>query len=409
MLDFFCLSVLFYFFNIYFIFFLILFSFLLLRNFSWGGLFFFGDSNIFLVLVVIRLFILGLILLREKNNVILFLSEALILVSVMFFLPSSLLMFYMFFELSIVPILVMILGYGAQIEKISSAYYLIVYASFCSLPFLYILMKGDFLMSFVYIDLYFSWELVFILSLGFLIKFPVFFLHLWLPKAHVEAPTTASMLLAGLLLKLGTCGFLRLIKSFNFYSLNYWFLISFLGIVLASLVCAFQSDAKSLAAYSSVSHMGFVLLVLLFVFFGAKTSGLFLMLSHGYTSALLFFMVGEFFHFSGTRLIYYMNRFLSRSVFVSVFFIFVMVSNMGVPPSVSFFSEFVGISVSLVVSTIFFFVLFFYFFFAFYYCAFFLTNLMMGKNYGGVRNLNFFFSFPLILMGFNVFWVSLLF
>uniref|UniRef100_A0A0K0EK50 NADH-ubiquinone oxidoreductase chain 4 n=1 Tax=Strongyloides stercoralis TaxID=6248 RepID=A0A0K0EK50_STRER len=86
-------------------------------------------------------------------------------------------------------------------------------------------------------------------------KFPVFFLHLWLPKAHVEAPTSASILLAGLLLKFGTVGFVRIIKSLSYCHINYWFFFSVLGMFISCFVCVFQSDFKSLAAYSSVVHM----------------------------------------------------------------------------------------------------------------------------------------------------------
>lgn len=87
-------------------------------------------------------------------------------------------MLYMFFELSIFPIIVIILGYGSQIEKINSAYYLLFYAAICSFPFLFVYFKRLFLINFVYFDFVFSWEIVFVLSLSFIIKFPVFFLHL---------------------------------------------------------------------------------------------------------------------------------------------------------------------------------------------------------------------------------------
>lgn len=166
------------------------------------------------------LFILGIVLLSEKSKPLLILSEALVLVCVFFFVPVNVIIIYMFFELSIVPILVMILGYGSQIEKINSAYYLIFYAAFCSFPFLFVYFKRSFFIRLVYFDFSLSWEMMFVLRLSFMIKFPVYFLHLWLPKAHVEAPTTASMLLAGLLLKLGTAGFLRILGSLCFVHNN---------------------------------------------------------------------------------------------------------------------------------------------------------------------------------------------
>lgn len=114
----------------------------------------------------------------------------------------------------------MILGYGSQIEKINSSYYLIFYAAFCSFPFLFIYYNRFFNLTLCYYDIFISWEIFFILSLRFIIKFPIYFLHLWLPKAHVEAPTTARILLAGLLLKLGTAGFFRILGRINFIHNN---------------------------------------------------------------------------------------------------------------------------------------------------------------------------------------------
>nr|YP_009352222.1 NADH dehydrogenase subunit 4 [Gnathostoma nipponicum]AQX44510.1 NADH dehydrogenase subunit 4 [Gnathostoma nipponicum] len=378
----------------------------IMNDYSWGGLVVYCDSWIYILLISMSIFILGVVMMSDKNFNIIILSELLVLVSILFFIPSSVLVLYIFFELSMFPILVMILGYGSQIEKINSAYYLIFYASFCSLPFLFIYFNSS-LMTLVYFDLSYSWEVVFILSLSFMMKFPVYFLHLWLPKAHVEAPTSASMLLAGLLLKLGTVGFVRIMGCMSFMHVNYWVLLSFLGMILASLSCIFQSDAKSLAAYSSIAHMGFLLMVLLFVFISGKVSGLLMMLAHGYTSTLLFYMVGEFYHISSTRVIYFMNSFLGSSVIMAILFSLVLLSNMGVPPSMSFLSEFMGISLGLISLMMIFFILFGYFFFAFYYSIYFLTNMFMGKNFVDFSLMNMCFTVPLVLMMFNIFWLSL--
>lgn len=178
------------------------------------------DSYTYILLIIIRVFILGIIMIREKNNNLLILSEILVLICILFFIPRNIIMLYMFFELSMFPILVIILGFGSQIEKINSSYYLIFYAAFCSFPFLFVYFKRRFYFTFAYFDFFISWEIFFILRLRFIIKFPVYFLHLWLPKAHVEAPTTARILLAGLLLKLGTAGFLRILGRINFIHNN---------------------------------------------------------------------------------------------------------------------------------------------------------------------------------------------
>ena len=114
----------------------------------------------------------------EKNNNLLLLSEILVLICIIFFIPSNFLILYIFFEISMFPILVIILGYGSQIEKINSSYYLIFYAAFCSFPFLFIYFNTRFSLIISYYNFYISWELFFILSLRFIIKFPIYFLHL---------------------------------------------------------------------------------------------------------------------------------------------------------------------------------------------------------------------------------------
>nr|YP_009058875.1 NADH dehydrogenase subunit 4 [Parascaris univalens]AIM58806.1 NADH dehydrogenase subunit 4 [Parascaris univalens]BAV81430.1 NADH dehydrogenase subunit 4 [Parascaris equorum] len=409
MLDILLFSFYFFFEPILFFFFMVLFSFLALNSYSWLGCFYFFDSFSFILLVVMSLFILGVVLLSEKNFVLLLLSEVLVVICMLFFVPTNIILMYMYFELSMLPILVMILGYGSQIEKINSSYYLIFYAAFCSFPFLFVYFKSFFFISVVYFDFNFSWELVFILSLSFMMKFPVYFLHLWLPKAHVEAPTTASMLLAGLLLKLGTAGFLRILGCLSFVHNNIWVALAFVGMVLAAFCCMFQSDAKALAAYSSITHMSFVLMALVFVVMSSKTGGIVLMLAHGYTSTLMFYLVGEFFHVSGSRMVYYMGGFFGSGLIVALFFAVVFLSNMGTPPSLSFLSEFIVISSSMGVFKYSFWLLFIYFFTAFYYSIYFLTNSVMGKGFLDLSIWGFGFSTPLIFMMYNIFWMSIFF
>lgn len=180
-------------------------------------------------------------------------------------------------------------------------------------------------------------------TLCFLVKFPVFFLHLWLPKAHVEAPTTASMLLAGLLLKLGTGGYLRLIGLYSYINIVGWGVLSLLGIVLGSFLCLFQSDRKSVAAYSSIVHMGFVLIRLVLILKGSKLGAGVIMLSHGYVSTIIFYLIGEVFHKRGRRMMNYLGGFFLSSVMFCYMMAIVFLCNSGLPPSLSFFSEYVGV------------------------------------------------------------------
>nr|QEO33945.1 NADH dehydrogenase subunit 4 [Teladorsagia circumcincta] len=392
----------------FFLFFFIV-SFYLFNCSSWGGLFFFIDSYIFLLLILMMIYIYGLIMISEMNNNLLLLSSVLIVICFLFFVSSNMLMLYMFFELSLFPILIMILGFGSQIEKINSSYYLLFYASFCSFPFLFIYYKSLFMMSFCYFDFLMSWEMFFILTLSFMMKFPVYFLHLWLPKAHVEAPTTASMLLAGLLLKLGTAGFLRVTASMNFIYTNFWIFISLIGMILSAVSCVFQSDSKSLAAYSSVTHMSFLLLSLSLMTMSSKVAGVMMMLAHGYTSSLMFYMIGEFYHISSTRMIYFFNSFMNSSMMLSILFSLVFLSNSGVPPSLSFLSEFMIIVNNFLMSKMFFFVIFIYFLVAFYYSLFLIVCSFGGKNLNNYNNWNLGVTCSMVIMMFNIFWLSLFF
>nr|BAV82751.1 NADH dehydrogenase subunit 4 [Heligmosomoides polygyrus] len=407
MLEFFFMSLMFFFMPHYFFMFFLGFVLFMLNSITWGGLFFVVDSYVFVLLILMMIFIYGMVMISELNFNLLILSGMLILICLMFFISSNMLMLYMFFELSMFPILIMILGFGSQIEKISSGYYLLFYASLCSFPFLFVYYKSNFLFSLNYFDFLISWELFFILTLSFMMKFPVYFLHLWLPKAHVEAPTTASMLLAGLLLKLGTTGFLRIMSSMNFVYNNFWVIISLLGMILASISCVFQSDSKSLAAYSSVTHMSFLLLSLCFMTLSGKIGGLMMMLAHGYTSTLMFYLIGEYYHTSSSRMIYFMNSFMGSSMIFSIIFSLIFLSNSGVPPSLSFLSEFMIIVNSILISKLFFFMIFIYFMVAFYYSLFLIVCSLMGKSFNNLSGWSVGVSISVVIMMFNVFWLTL--
>lgn len=400
-------SVVWFFKPYYFFISLLFFSFSLLNNYSWIGCFLVADSLNYILLIFIRLFILGVILIREKTNRLILLSEILIIVCVLFFIPRNIIILYIFFEMSIFPILVIILGFGSQIEKINSSYYLIFYAAFCSFPFLYVYFNTNFLLFFSYYDVLLSWEVFFILSLRFIIKFPIYFLHLWLPKAHVEAPTTARILLAGLLLKLGTAGFFRILGRINFIHNNVWIIIAFLGIILGSFCCVFQRDSKSLAAYSSVTHIRFLLLSLIFIRISGKVRRLIIILAHGYTSTLIFYLIGEYYHTSTRRIIYFINRFFRSRIILGILFSLVFLSNSGVPPSLSFLSEFIIISNRIIFVKEIFIIIFIYFLVSFYYSLFLITNSLIGKSFINFNNWNIGFSSPLVLIIYNIFWLRI--
>lgn len=334
-------------------------------------------------------------------------TQILIFICVIFFIPRNIISLYIFFELSIFPILIILLGYGSQIEKINSSYYLLFYAAFCSFPFLFVYLNLDFSFLMVYFDCVLSWELTFILTLAFIIKFPVYFLHLWLPKAHVEAPTTARILLAGLLLKLGTAGFLRILKSISLCHINIWLFIAFIGIILAAFSCIFQRDAKALAAYSSITHIRFLLFSLLFINLTGKTRRLIIIVAHGYTSTLIFYFIGEFYHIRSSRILYFLNSFINSRILIRTFFALAFLSNRGVPPSLSFVAEFITIRRGRILLPLRFYLIFIYFFVAFYYSLYIIVISFIGKSFINFNNWNVGISFPLIFICFNLFWFNI--
>ena len=184
----------------------------------------------------------------------------------------------------------------------------------------------------------------FAFALAFAIKVPMFPLHTWLPDAHVQAPTPGSVILAGVLLKMGTYGFLRLaIPLFPDAAANFaWLFIvlAVFGIIYGALVAMIQPDMKKLVAYSSVSHLGYVVLGLFtFTIYGV-TGGLYQMLNHGVSTGGLFLLVGMIYERTHSREI---NKYggLARALPIyAVAFFIITLSSIAVPGTNGFIGEF---------------------------------------------------------------------
>jgi NADH:ubiquinone oxidoreductase subunit 4 (subunit M) len=291
-----------------------------IRFFAWGGIVVFCEGYYNWLIVYLSLRIYVIICLVERGLVLCMLRRLLILGSYYFFFVTNFFFFYVFFELSLIPIILMVLGYGIQIEKVNSLNYLIFYSMLTSFPFLLAYLRLDLEFILVYMDFVISEEVLLFFILGFLIKFPIYFLHYWLPKVHVESPTCGRILLAGLLLKFGTLGFVRFLGSIIYINYLLIVYVALLGMLVCRLVCIFQRDSKSLVAYSSIVHMRFLFLMLLFFSLIRKAAAVLMMLAHGYISVVIFYLVGEFFHINMTRLIYYCNRIFRRRIFICLTF-----------------------------------------------------------------------------------------
>lgn len=308
---------------------------------------------IYLSVWVIYIIIISRNKIKEANKffpAFIIVNLVLLLSLIITFSSLNYLLFYIRFEMSLIPTLILILGWGYQPERIQAGIYILFYTLALSLPLLAsllylsyrecsltILLRKPFIYrNYSYTVWYFS------RIIAFIVKLPMYIFHLWLPKAHVEAPVAGSIILAGVLLKLGGYGLIRILILFQKIRIKFswlWVRISLLGGVIVRLICLRQVDIKSLIAYSSVVHISLVLCGLIVFRWWGLMGSVVVIVGHGLCSSGLFCLANIVYERLGSRSLLIRKGLLSFIPRIGLWWFLLRVRNIAAPPSLNLLGE----------------------------------------------------------------------
>jgi NADH-quinone oxidoreductase subunit M len=316
--------------------------------------------SLFIVIMAALITLLGIILLRDdtknmKNMIVSLLFLEMTMVGV--FLSLDAIIFYLFWELSLVPMLYIIGAWGGPDRVYAAVKFflytfagsLIMLVGLLSMAYLFHLQSG--VWSFNLLDWYTlklttneQFWLFLAFFAGFAIKVPMFPFHTWLPWAHGQAPTIGSVILAAVLLKMGTYGFVRfslpILPDASVTFTPFIMALSLIMVVYTAMVAFAQKDMKQVIAYSSVSHMGIIMIGVFAMNAEGLGGSIFLMLSHGIVSGALFMLVGVIYERTGTKIMEEFGGLAAvMPVYATVFGVMLMAS-VGLPLTIGFVGEF---------------------------------------------------------------------